>query len=384
MKIGILGGGQLGKMLFEASPAFDIELYFLENDINAPCSGFKNAFQLGNILDENDVYNFGKNMDIISIEIENVNIYALKRLENEGKKVFPQPHIIALIQDKGTQKQFYQQHNIPTSEFELVKDNAEKKLFFEHLTNIQKGIKIQDFVQKMRTGGYDGKGVQVLKTKEDLDNQLFDVPCILEKKVDIQKEIAVIVARNPKGEIKTFPAVEMVFNPELNLVDYLLSPADITQNIAQEAENIAKNIIEKLEMVGILAVEMFLDKQNNILVNEIAPRPHNSGHHTIEGNKTSQYTQHLNAILDLDLGNTSFLEQSVMLNILGENGYEGIAKYENLDKIEAIKGIFVHLYNKKITKSGRKMGHVTILDNNKNNLLEKMNFVKENLKVTAI
>ncbi len=379
MKIGILGGGQLGKMLFEASPAFDIELYFLENDVNAPCRSFKNAFQVGNILDENDVYNFGKNMDIISIEIENVNISALKRLENEGKKVFPQPHIIALIQDKGIQKQFYQKHNIPTSEFELVKNNTEKKLFFENNNH----LKIQDFVQKMRTGGYDGKGVQVLKTKEDLDNLLFDVPCVLEKKVDIQKEIAVIVARNPKGEIKAFPAVEMVFNPELNLVDYLLSPADIVQNIAQEAENIAKNIIEKLEMVGILAVEMFLDKQNNILVNEIAPRPHNSGHQTIEGNKTSQYTQHLNAILNKNLGNTEIIEQSIMLNILGENGYEGIAKYENLDKIEAINGVFVHLYNKKITKSGRKMGHVTILDNNKNNILEKMNFVKENLKVIA-
>ncbi len=381
--IGILGGGQLGKMLYEASLPLHIPICFLDNDENAPCANLAdanpNVFHKGSITDEETVYNFGKNMDIISIEIENVNISALKRLESEGKKVFPQPHIIALIQDKGIQKEFYTKNEIPTSPFILVKNSQEIKDFFAQ--NPHK--KSSEYVQKLRIGGYDGKGVQVIHDLKDVENPAFDTACVLEEKVHIKKELSVIVARNPKGEIKAFPAVEMVFDPKLNLVDYLLSPADISPAIAQQAQEIAQNIIEKLEMVGILAVEMFLDNENQILVNEIAPRPHNSGHQTIEANHISQYVQHLNAILGLDLGNTDSIMLSAMVNVLGENGYEGIAKYENLDKIIVQKDIFVHLYNKKITKSGRKMGHVTILDNDKGALLRKIEFVKNTLKVVC-
>jgi 5-(carboxyamino)imidazole ribonucleotide synthase len=373
-KIGILGAGQLGRMLWQCAVDWNLEVHFLDNDKNAPCKELTNNFVLGNITNYQDVYNFGKNLDLITIEIENVNTKALSQLEKEGKKIFPQPHIIELIQDKGLQKEFYQKNNIPTLPFWLFENKKEVIDFFEK--NNQK------YFQKMRKGGYDGKGVQKLFSKNEYEF-LFDQPSLLESALPLEKEISVLVARNLKGEIKTFPPVEMVFNQELNLVDYLLSPANIDQNTIKKAENLAKLVIEKLNMVGLLAVEMFLDNNHQLYINEIAPRPHNSGHQTIEANNTSQYQQMWRAILNLPLGNTSTSCFSVMLNILGEKGFEGEVFYENLDKILALENVFVHLYGKKITKAGRKMGHITIIGQNFEAIKEKINWIKNNFKVIS-
>jgi 5-(carboxyamino)imidazole ribonucleotide synthase len=370
-KLGVLGGGQLGRMLIQSGLDWNINFSILDPDASAPCSQIA-EFTHGKLTDYQTVMNFGQSCDLITIEIENVNVSALKALEKAGKKVFPQPHIIELIQDKRTQKQFYKEHNIPTADFILVESKQDviaNKAFLPA-------------VNKLGKEGYDGRGVQVLRSEKDLE-KAFDAPGLLEHLIPFEKEIAVIVARNETGQIKCFPAVEMVFHPEANLVEYLFSPAEISHAVERQAQQIAEDLISKLEMVGILAVEMFVTKDQQVLVNEIAPRPHNSGHQTIEANYTSQYQQHLRAILNLELGDTRMRVPSAMVNLLGEEGYTGMAKYEGLEKVLQKEGVYIHLYGKKLTKPFRKMGHLTIVDPDIESLKKKVNFVKEHLKVKA-
>lgn len=369
--IGVLGGGQLGRMLIQAGINLDLNFHVLDPDAQAPCAGIA-RFTQGKLTDYETVMAFGKTCDIITIEIENVNTKALIDLEKAGKKVFPQPAVIELIQDKRVQKQFFADNQIPTAPFVLVNNKEEVG-------------KHEDFlpaVNKLGKEGYDGRGVQVIKTKADL-NKAFDAPGLLEKWIPFEKEIAVIVSRNALGELAVYPAVEMVFHPEANLVEYLFSPAQIKKEVAQQAEAIARKVITNLNMIGLLAVEMFVTKEGEVLVNEVAPRPHNSGHQTIEGNVTSQYEQHLRAILNLPAGSTALLAPSAMVNLLGEEGFTGSARYEGLEEVLKAEGVYVHLYGKKTTKPFRKMGHVTIVDQDLNSLKKKANFVKQTLKVKA-
>lgn len=373
LKLGILGGGQLGKMLVQAAADWNIACKILDNDKQAPCSTLTNTFFVGSLTDFETVYEFGKDCDIITIEIEHINTEALEKLEKEGKKIFPQPHIIRLIQDKRLQKQFYQQHNIPTAPFHLT----------ENKTDLQQFANFLPAMHKVGKGGYDGKGVQKITTTADFELGFYEAG-VLEKMVDFSKEIAVIVARNSNSEVSTFPACEMVFHAEKNLVEYLFAPAQLTENQEVEANRIAVLIAEKLGIVGILAVEMFVTKTGEILVNEVAPRPHNSGHHTIEANITSQYQQHLRAIMNLPLGDTTQRCAAAMLNLLGENNYQGIAHYQGLETVLALSGVYVHLYGKEITKPFRKMGHITVLGENEAEINEKIAVVKNALKVISI
>ena len=371
-KLGIIGGGQLGKMLIQAALDLDIEIWVLENDINCPCNDIAHKFIKGDITDFEAVYNFGKQVDVITIEIENINIEALKKLELEGKKVFPQPSIIENIKDKRTQKQFFKDQGIPTSDFILV----------DGLADIRKNSAFFPAVNKIGIGGYDGRGVQVVREIEGIDN-CFDEKGILEKLVDFDKELAVVVARNPSGETKAFPVVEMVFHPKANLVEYLFSPAQISEELSQMATQIAIDTANTYKIVGLLAVEMFLTKDNQILVNEVAPRPHNSAHHTQKANFTSQYDQHIRAIFDLPLGNPEAIMQAAMVNILGEVGHEGFAVYKGLDTILKQENVYPFFYGKKFTKPFRKMGHVSILEQDFEKLKEKVKFVQKNLKVVS-
>ncbi|MBU3660784.1 MAG: 5-(carboxyamino)imidazole ribonucleotide synthase [Flavobacteriales bacterium] len=371
MRIGLLGGGQLGRMLLQEAIDLNIHLHCLDPDKNAPCAKIAHSFTVGSLTDYETVINFGKDKHLISVEIENVNVEALKSLEKSGVKVFPQPHILELIQDKGLQKQFYQEHQIPTAPFILVENKSElmEKATFP-------------IVHKLRKGGYDGKGVNVLKTTQDADNS-FDAPSILEEKIPFVKELSVIVARTENGQTKTFPAVECEFNPEANLVEFLFAPAEISPEIEKQAANLAVELIEKLGMVGLLAVEFFLDENGNLLVNEIAPRPHNSGHHTIECNITSQFAQHLRAILNLPLGSTEILQAGAMINLLGERGFEGKAVYEGLNQALELEGVYPHIYGKEITKPFRKMGHVTITDSSIEKVKVKAKKVQRLIKVVS-
>jgi 5-(carboxyamino)imidazole ribonucleotide synthase len=368
-RLGILGGGQLGRMLVQAGIDFNIDFSVLDPDPAAPCHSLA-LFSVGKLTDYNTVLEFGTACDLITIEIENVNTDALKALEKMGKKVFPQPHIIELIQDKRLQKEFYKKENIPTAPFVVTKNKTETRQHFSFLPA----------VHKLGKEGYDGRGVQVIRNESDFE-KAFDAPGFLEKLIDFEKEIAVIVARNEQGDITAYPPVEMVFHPEANLVEYLFAPAQINEKVKLESDRIARLVIEKLEMVGLLAVEMFVTKRGEILVNEIAPRPHNSGHQTIEGNTTSQYEQLLRAIFNLPFGDTSILNPSAMINLLGQEGHHGVARYEGIEKVLGIEGAHVHLYGKKITKPFRKMGHVTIVDRDTKSLKKKAEFVKENLIV---
>lgn len=371
-KLGILGGGQLGRMFIQEAINYNISVSILDPDADAPCKNICDVFEVGSLGDYYTVYNFGKNLDLITIEIEKVNVDALEDLEKAGVTVYPQPRIIRLIQDKGLQKQFFKENEIPTSPFQLFSNREQLAA-----ANIP-----FPFIQKLRKDGYDGKGVKKISNQQDLE-QAFDQPNLMESLVDFEKEIAVIVARNANGEVSTFPMVEMDFNPEANLVEFLISPSTYNFDIQQRAETIAKNIAESLKIVGILAVEMFLTKDHQILVNEVAPRPHNSGHQTIEGNYTSQFEQHLRAIFNLPLGDTKSIANAIMINLLGESGYEGIAEYEGLEEILKIEGVYVHLYGKKFTKPFRKMGHVTIIDEDREKAISKAKFVKEHIKVKA-
>jgi len=370
-KLGILGGGQLGRMLIQSGIDFNIPFSVLDPDAYAPCSSLVD-FHHGKLTDFDTVMKFGQTCDIVTIEIENVNTSALKALAKQGKKVYPQPDVIELIQDKRSQKIFYQDCNIPTADFILVENSNDIKKHEDYLPA----------VNKLGREGYDGRGVQILRSRADVD-KAFDAPGLLEKLIDFEKEISVIVARNVHGEIKTFPAVEMVFHPEQNLVEYLFAPAEISREVEASADHIARKIVHELNMVGLLAVEMFVTKDGSVLVNEIAPRPHNSGHQTIEANVTSQYEQHLRAILGLPLGDTSLILPSAMVNLLGEPGHTGPAVYSGFEQVVKLPGVHVHLYGKQITKPFRKMGHVTIVDADIYTLKQKTNFVKQTLKVIS-
>lgn len=372
LKLGILGGGQLGRMLIQQAINYNVTTLVLDPDPDAPCKHISNYFENGSITDFDTVYNFGKKADIITIEIEKVNIDALEQLEKEGKKVFPQSRVIRLIQDKGVQKQFFKENDIPSSPFQIVNTKEDMENSNIHFP----------YILKLRKDGYDGKGVMKINSAADLD-KAFDAPCIIEKLVDFEKEVAVIVARNANGDMKTFPMVEMEFNPEANLVEFLISPSTFAESLQQKAENIAKNIASAMNITGILAVEMFICKDGELLVNEVAPRPHNSGHQTIEGNYVSQFEQHLRSIYNLPLGDTTSITNAIMINLLGEKGFEGVAKYENLEKTLGIDGVYVHLYGKKYTKPFRKMGHVTIVDIDRDKAIEKARFVQKTLKVIA-
>jgi 5-(carboxyamino)imidazole ribonucleotide synthase len=370
-KIGIIGGGQLGRMLIQSGIDLNINFSVLDPDPQAPCHQLA-PFTCGKLTDYQTVWDFGQDCDLLTIEIENVNTKALADLEKAGKKVFPQPSIIELIQDKRKQKQFFKDHQIPTADFLLVDGKQE-------ILNQESYLPA---VNKLGREGYDGRGVQMLRNKEDL-SKAFDAPGLLEKLIDFEKEIAVIVSRNEAGEIASFPAVEMVFHPEANLVEYLFSPAQLNEAIALQAKEIATQVIQSLGLVGLLAVEMFVTKDGQVLVNEVAPRPHNSGHQTIEANVTSQYEQHLRAILGLPPGDTSCTAPSAMVNILGEEGFTGLARYEGLNEVLSLSGVHIHLYGKKQTKPFRKMGHVTLVDPDLVSLKKKANFVKQTLKVKA-
>lgn len=372
LNIGILGGGQLGRMMIQSAINLNLNISVLDPDKNAPCRHLVKKFTQGSLTDFETVYDFGKDKDLITIEIENVNIEALKALEKEGKKVFPQPHIIELIQDKGSQKMFYQRNNIPSPDFFLVENKKQISKYADYFP----------FFQKLRKGGYDGKGVTKLVSPHHLDKS-FDAPSVLERLVDFDKELSVVVARSESGEIKCFPVVECEFNPEANLVEFLFSPADIKKTIEKEAIKIATNVAEKMNIIGLLAVELFLTKDGKLLVNEVAPRPHNSGHHTIEANVTSQFEQHLRAILNLPLGDTSIIRAGVMVNLLGDFGHEGLAIYQGMEDVLKFSGVYVHLYGKATTKPFRKMGHATIVDTDILKAKQKAKLVKNTLKIIA-
>ncbi len=369
-RVGILGGGQLGRMMQIKAYDWGLDLEFMDSDKNAPCNALGKKFVIGDIKDYNHVLQFGKNLDVISIEIENVNVEALKVLESEGKKVFPQPDVIELIQDKYKQKLFYQANKIPTAPFHYIENPADLNNFVAQFP----------MVQKLCKGGYDGKGVHILKSEADLE-QAFQSPSILEEKIPFIKELSVIIARNEKGEMVSFPLVEQEFNPQANLVEFLFSPAEVSQEIETKAVKIAETIIEQLDMIGLLAVELFLTADGELLVNEIAPRPHNSGHHTIEANYESQFGMLLRCLYDMPLASADAKCPAVMVNLLGENGYEGDAAYEGWNEVSALPGVNIHVYGKKTTKSFRKMGHVTVVAQTMEKAKEIALQVKNTLKV---
>ncbi len=372
LRLGILGGGQLGRMLIQEAINFNVNIHVLDPDPNAPCKRLCNQFESGALNDYDTVYNFGKDLDMITIEIEKVNVDALEALEAEGVLVYPQARVIRLIQDKGLQKQFFKQNDIPTSAFQFISTK-------ENLASTQVAL---PYIQKLRKDGYDGKGVKRINTVTDFEHA-FEEPSIIEELVDFEKEIAVIVARNDRGDISTFPMVEMEFNPQANLVEFLIAPSTFSDEIQAKAETIAKKIANDLQIVGLLAVEMFLTKDGEILVNELAPRPHNSGHQTIEGNYTSQFAQHLRAIFNLPLGNTDTRANAIMINLLGEEGYEGLAEYEGIEEALAIEGVYVHLYGKKYTKPFRKMGHVCIIHSDRATAIDNARKIQQLIKVKA-
>ncbi|MBC3786597.1 5-(carboxyamino)imidazole ribonucleotide synthase [Spirosoma utsteinense] len=374
--IGILGGGQLGLMLLQAAIDWNLRVHILDPDPEAPCRTLCTEFMQGSLTDYDTVYRFGQGVDVLTIEIERVNVEALEALEREGKRVFPQPSVIRVIQDKRQQKQFYQHHNLPTADFILTENRADVA---------RVALERPDFFpafHKLGRDGYDGRGVQRIATIADVD-KAFDAPGVLERAVDFDKELAVIVARNERGDVQTFPTVEMVFHPELNLVDYLFAPAQLPDAINQQAQDIARQTADALGIVGLLAVELFLDKQGSILLNEVAPRPHNSGHHTMRANVTSQFEQHWRAILNYPLGDTSSYQPAAMVNLLGEDGHTGPAVYEGLETLLAMTGVFPFFYGKALTKPFRKMGHVTVMDSSLDALREKVERVKAGIRVVS-
>jgi 5-(carboxyamino)imidazole ribonucleotide synthase len=376
LKLGIIAGGQLGKMLIQEASKWDIISYVMDKEENCPASSIASHFIKGDHTNFDDVYRFGKQVDVLTFEIENVNTEALKKLQTEGHRVVPDPSILELIQDKGLQKAFYHDRGIPTSPFRLC-DTKE-----EILEQIAAKVITYPFVQKLRKGGYDGRGVAVIENETEL-SKLLPGASIVEQKVAINKEISVIAARNGKGQISCFPVVEMTFDPQANLVDKLLCPSSITAAQSERALQIASEIIGLLNMEGLLAVEFFIDNEGQVIVNEMAPRPHNSGHHTIEGIITSQFEQHLRAILNLPLGSTCVKLPSVMINIVGSEGEHGPVMYEGLTESMAIDGVKIHLYGKKITQPFRKMGHATILSSTLEGALKKAEQVKQLIKVKA-
>lgn len=375
-KLGILGGGQLGKMLLAETRKFDIQTYFLDPSMDAPCQFGATHFFIGDLLDYDTVYEFGKKVDVLTIEIENVNLDALDKLEAEGLKVYPSPKTLRLIQNKGVQKDFYIENQIPTAAFKRF--NNLNKLRSE----IENGLIEMPFVWKCAQFGYDGNGVKIVRSVSDIEN-LPNVECIAEQMVPFKNELAVIVARSVSGEVKTYPVVEMEFHPEANQVEYVICPARIDFNIAKKANKIALQVSQAYNHVGLLAVEMFQTHDEGILVNEVAPRPHNSGHYSIEASFTSQFENHLRAILDLPLGNTASKVAGIMVNLVGAEGFSGTVVYENIEKIMAIDGVIPHIYGKKETRPFRKMGHVTIVNENMNEARRIAEEVKNSIRVIS-
>jgi len=375
-KLGILGGGQLGKMLLYNARKFDIYTSVLDPSDEAPCKIASNEFYKGDLMDFDTVYNFGKHVDVLTIEIENVNVEALKKLEREGIKVYPSAKTLETIQNKAKQKLFYVDHNLPTAEF--------SRFAYKHeiITAIEHESLSFPFVWKSAQFGYDGNGVKIVRNDSDLKS-LPNVECITEKVVPFKNELAVIVARNVKGHVKVYPVVEMEFHPEANQVEYVICPARISKEVALKAELIALKASAAFKHVGLLAVEMFLTKDDQILINEVAPRPHNSGHHTIESSYTSQFEQHIRAILDLPLGNTKSKVGGIMVNLVGAEGFEGDVVYQNIEEIMEMDGVTPHIYGKKQTRPFRKMGHVTIVHKDINEARKIAEEVKKKIKVIS-
>ncbi|HRD59127.1 MAG TPA: 5-(carboxyamino)imidazole ribonucleotide synthase [Ferruginibacter sp.] len=373
IKAGILGGGQLGRMLLQAAANYPVETYVLENDSECPAAHLCHHFTKGNITNFDDVYNFGKGLDVLTIEIESVNEDALEKLESEGVKIFPKPSALRIIKDKILQKQYYQAQQIPTSDFVITTDKATLKQQEAFLPA----------VHKLAKGGYDGRGVQVIKTANEMDAG-FDAPAVLEKMVDIKKEIAIMIAVNEKGETAIYPPVDMVFDPKLNLLNYQISPAELPEKVFWKAEAIALKVVKELKSPGIFAVELFVDFEDKVWVNETAPRVHNSGHHTIEANYSSQFDMLWRVLLNYPLGNTDAILPAAIVNVLGAEGFSGPAYYEGLNQILAMDNVFVHLYGKKETKPGRKMGHITIISNEKQELLHKANQITHIISVKTL
>jgi 5-(carboxyamino)imidazole ribonucleotide synthase len=375
-KIGILGGGQLGRMLLEAAMPMNLDISVLDAGLDYPSAPICPKFVKGDFTNYDDVLRFASDLDVITIEIESVNVEALETIESQGKQVFPQPRVLKIINDKGLQKQFYLEHGIPTAPVSFFEDKASV------INALASGDLKYPFVNKIRKGGYDGRGVSVIRSEEDL-KLLFDAPNIVEEMVAIDKEIAVIVARNEKGEVTTFPMVEMEFHPTANLVEFLFAPSDLGSTVENQAKALAIKIAEKLNIVGILAIEMFYDANGNIIVNEMAPRPHNSGHFSIEGCKTSQFMQLLRILLGLNLGSTELVAPSVMINLLGEEGHSGMARYQGIQEALANDGVYIHLYGKPITKPNRKMGHITVTNQEMNQAKKLARSLKSSIKVIA-
>lgn len=371
-KVGILGGGQLGRMLLQAAANYPVETYVLENDAECPSAHLCRHFVLGDIRDYDTVYSFGKNLDALTIEIENVNVDALEALEAEGVKVFPKPSVLRTIKNKILQKQYYQHHSIPTAAFAVL----EGKHQLGDWPNLIPGV------QKLATGGYDGKGVQILESPDQF-GEGFDDHSVLEKKVDLQKEVAMIVAVGQDGKTALYPPVEMVFNPNLNLLDFQMAPAYISRDVLWKVEAIALSVVRNFNSPGIFAVELFVDRNNDVFVNETAPRVHNSGHHTIEAHFSSQFDMLWRVILGYPLGNTKAILPSALVNVIGAEGHSGTVHYKGLEEVLAMDNVFVHLYGKKETKPGRKMGHVTILSAEKQELIHQANKIKQALEVQA-
>ncbi|MCK0125174.1 5-(carboxyamino)imidazole ribonucleotide synthase [Gelidibacter sp. F2691] len=375
-KLGILGGGQLGKMLLTETRKFDIYTCVLDPSDEAPSKIACNEFTKGDLMDYDTVFNFGKNVDVLTIEIENVNVNALEALEKKGVKVFPSSGTLRTIQNKATQKLFYIDHNIPTADF----------VRFAYVSQIEDAIDnggLQlPFVWKAAQFGYDGNGVKVVRSKADLKD-LQDGECIAETMIPFKNELAVIVSRNANGEVKTYPVVEMEFHPEANQVEYVICPARIPFKVANKARETALKVSEAFNHVGLLAVEMFQTENDEILVNEVAPRPHNSGHHTIESGYTSQFEQHLRAILNLPLGKTDYKVAGVMVNLVGAEGFSGDVHYEHIEDILAMEGVTPHIYGKKQTRPFRKMGHVTIVNEDLNTARKIAEDVKNLIKVIS-
>jgi 5-(carboxyamino)imidazole ribonucleotide synthase len=371
-KLGVLGGGQLGKMLLTETQKFDIYTCILDGASDAPCAQICNEFYQGSLMDFDTVYNFGKKVDLLTIEIEHVNIEALFVLEAEGLKIYPQPSVLQTIQHKGKQKDFFVKNNIPTSphqRFLSLNDLKKEQLHFP-------------FVWKSAQFGYDGTGVKIVKNETDL-NSLTDTECIIEELIPFKNELAVIVARNKNGEVKTYPVVEMEFHPEANQVEYVICPARISDEVAKKARKIALNVAESFQHIGLLAVELFQTEANEILVNEVAPRTHNSGHYSIEASYTSQFEQHLRSVLNLPLGDTNSKVAGIMVNLVGAEGFSGNVVYENMEEILKMDGVTPHIYGKKETRPFRKMGHVTIVNNDLTEARKIAEKVKNTIRVTS-
>tara|TARA_R100000935_G_scaffold18503_1_gene35812 strand:+ start:39277 stop:40434 length:1158 start_codon:yes stop_codon:yes gene_type:complete len=374
--LGILGGGQLGKMMGYETRKFDIKTHVLDPSAEAPFRISCDYFEQGDLMDFDTVYNFGKKVDVLTFEIEGVNVEALEKLESEGKKVYPSAKTLRNIQDKGVQKQFYKKHGIPTAPFLVFKDKFEATEAI-----VRKDITLP-FVWKSCTGGYDGKGVSVIRAEEDMI-PLAEGACIAEKLIPFKNELAVIVARNVSGDVKTYPVVEMEFHPEANQVEYVICPARISEEVATKAREIAVKVSEAFEHVGLLAVELFQTEEDEIIVNEVAPRPHNSGHYSIEASYCNQFEQHIRAILDLPLGNTDSKVGGIMVNLVGAEGHTGNVHYENIEEILKMDGVTPHIYGKKQTRPFRKMGHVTIVNKDINKARAVAEKVKNSIKVTS-